>query len=71
MAKCAVAYTTVTVLLIIASSLDLTDAAVEADEVKDFPGFGPPPTKHYSGYVTVLAKTKRRLHYLYVESAAG
>jgi len=28
-----------------------TTAAPEADEVVSYPGFGAPPTKHYSGYL--------------------
>ena len=67
MAKYAVAFTTV--LVVVACFLNHADAIVDSDEVTEFPGFGPPPTKQYSGYVTVLAKTNRRLHYIYVESA--
>ncbi|XP_065178746.1 uncharacterized protein LOC135809342 [Sycon ciliatum] len=55
-------------LLVGCVSLKQATAVVEADEVKSFPGYGAPPTKHYSGYITIKESTHRRLHYLYVES---
>ncbi len=48
-----------------------TTAAPEADEVVSYPGFGPPPTKHYSGYLDASdgCDTKKngpecQLHYI-------
>jgi hypothetical protein len=37
-------------------------------EVTNLPGYGPPPTKHYSGFVEVAPATKSHLFYYVVES---
>ena len=41
----------------------VTTAAPAADEVKSYPGFGVPPTPHYSGYLDASdgCNTKRRM----------
>ena len=48
-------------------------AAAESSrgEVTNLPGWGAPPTKHYSGFVEVDAKTDTNLFYYYVEQGAG
>ena len=51
-------------------SLSLFHAAIDQDRVHSLPGYGVPPSAHYSGYIPVgkLTGTKGHLHYWFIES---
>ena len=59
------------VATVLFSTVVTTTAAPAEDEVVSYPGFGPPPTQHYSGYLDVsdACDTKKngpecQLHYM-------
>ena len=45
----------VAAVIVIVTTITTTTAAPEADAVVSYPGFGPPPTPHYSGYLDASA----------------
>jgi hypothetical protein len=57
-------------------TLRTAHAAPAKDEVTELPGFGPPPTRHYSGFLDAkdgCAATESvcRIHYWFCEAEGG
>merc|ERR1712166_458632 len=52
-------------LLLVACFASASVSSASSDEIVSLPGFGPPPSHHYSGFLPVGSK---QLHYYFVES---
>ena len=59
---------TATVVVLLLGILVACSAQSTRQQVENLPGFGPPPTRHFAGFVQVDKETDSHLFYYLVES---